>query len=207
MSKRDEDSQADMEVGMTTAERRRKRRRGGGLRVPSDNVPRTRAPTAPPAPRPEDPSLAMSIAYSFSNDGSAPVRMVDDIDSGPIAPEAAPTMIDPPSTDSTAEGVDFDMKTREMAAVDLEALGLAGSSGDINPATTLRMERMSSPGIEVRTPTRPTSDVEIDLSDGDSVDTAEQTAVPPVLATGGDGRGLPAAGSAAGSAAEGPRGV
>jgi SAM-dependent methyltransferase len=187
MSKRDEDSQADMEVGMTTAERRRKRRRGGGLRVPSDNVPRTRAPTAPPAPRPEDPSLAMSIAYSFSNDGSAPVRMVDDIDSGPIAPEAAPTMIDPPSSaDSTADGVDFDMKTREMAAVDLEALGLA-NSGDNNPATTLRMERMSSPGIEVRTPTRPTSDVEIDVSDGDSVDTAEQVAVP-VLATGSDER-------------------
>ncbi|HET9992935.1 MAG TPA: class I SAM-dependent methyltransferase [Kofleriaceae bacterium] len=178
MAKRDEDSQADMEVGMTTAERRRKRRRGGGLRVPSDNVPRARAPTAPPAPRPEDPSLAMSIAYSFSNDGSSPVRMIDDIDSGPIAPEAAPTMIDPPSPDSTAEGVDFDMKTREMAAVDLEALGLA----DGNPATTLRMERMSSPGMELKTPSRSTSDVEIDVSvDGDSVDTAEQVAV---LATG-----------------------
>jgi len=191
MAKRDEDSQADMEVGMTTAERRRKRRRGGGLRVPSDNVPRTRAPTAPPAPRPEDPSLAMSIAYSFSNDGSAPVRMVDDIDSGPIAPEAAPTMIDPP-TDSTADGVDFDMKTREMAAVDLEALGLANTSGDNNPATTLRMERMSSPGLEIRTPSRPTSDVEIDVSvDGDGVDTAEQVAVPPVsaaLAQGSDER-------------------
>ena len=184
MAKRDEDSQADMEVGMTTAERRRKRRRGGGLRVPSDNVPRTRAPTSPPAPRPEDPSLAMSIAYSFSNDGSAPVRMVDDIDSGPVAPEAAPTMIDPPSTDSTAEGVDFDMKTREMAALDLEALGLANSS-DNTPATTLRMERMSAPGIEIRTPTRPTSDVDIDVSvDGESVDTAEQTAVPAALAQG-----------------------
>ena len=73
MSKRDEDAPADMEVGMTTAERRRRRRRGGGLRVPSDNVPRTRAPTAPPAPRPEDPALAMSIAYSFSNDASGPV--------------------------------------------------------------------------------------------------------------------------------------
>src|SRR5438046_653901 len=38
--KRDEDS--DMEVGMTTAERRRRRRRGAGLRVPRDNVPRSR---------------------------------------------------------------------------------------------------------------------------------------------------------------------
>ncbi|MBA3540296.1 MAG: hypothetical protein H0T79_11775, partial [Deltaproteobacteria bacterium] len=70
MTKRDDDpqSQADMEVGMTTAERRRRRRRGGSLRVPSDNVPR-RASTAPPvvAPVPEDPALAMSIAYSFSS--------------------------------------------------------------------------------------------------------------------------------------------
>ena len=186
MSKRDEDSQADMEVGMTTAERRRKRRRGGSLRVPSDNVPRSRPPTAPPAPRPEDPSLAMSIAYSFSNDGSQPVpRMLDDADadSGPIAPEAASTVIDPPAND----GVDFDMKTREMSAVDLEALGL----NDLNPATTLRMERMSAPGpdmeaprpargagVAVRTPTRPSSDVDVDISvDGDSVDTAEQPSV------------------------------
>ncbi|MEO6776722.1 MAG: class I SAM-dependent methyltransferase [Kofleriaceae bacterium] len=197
MAKRDEDSQADMELGMTTAERRRKRRRGGGLRVPSDNVPRSRAPTIPPAPRPEDPSLAMSIAYSFSNDGSSPVRMIDDVDSGPIAPEAAPTMIDPPAADAppadaTAEAVDFDMKTREMAAVDLEALGLA----DANPATTLRMERMSLPnpkaeaaGLAVKTPARATSEVEIDVSgDGDSLDTAEQVAVKSGLATGSDER-------------------
>ncbi len=69
MSKRDDDSQADMEVGMTTAERRRRRRRGGGLRVPSDNVPRRS--TTPPvvALVPEDPALAMSIAYSFTEDG------------------------------------------------------------------------------------------------------------------------------------------
>ena len=53
MTKRDDDSQTDMEVGMTTAERRRRRRRGG-LRVPSDNVPR-RNPTQPPpvAPVPD----------------------------------------------------------------------------------------------------------------------------------------------------------
>src|SRR6185312_1361597 len=97
VSKRDEDSQSDMEVGMTTAERRRRRRRGGGLRVPSDNVPRSRTPTAPPAPVPEDPALAMSIAYSFKNDASGPVPMqVADEISAPIAPEAADTMINPP---------------------------------------------------------------------------------------------------------------
>ena len=70
---------------MTTAERRRRRRRGGGLRVPSDNVPR-RAPTAPPvvAPVPEDPALAMSIAYSFSNDASSPPRVAVVAAHGPV---------------------------------------------------------------------------------------------------------------------------
>jgi hypothetical protein len=142
VAKRDED-QSDMEVGMTTAERRRRGRRGGRLRVPSDNVPRTRAPTSPPAPRPEDPSLAMSIAYSFgSNDASSPIpRGFDDLDSGPIAPEGGQTVIDPPAT-----SVDFETKTREMSAVDLEALGLN------DPSSTLRMERFSSPLIETSAP-------------------------------------------------------
>ena len=144
MSKRDEDSQSDIEVGMTTAERRRRRRRGGGLRVPSDNVPRSRTPTAPPAPRPEDPALAMSIAYSFTNDASGPVARVPADKSGPIAPEAAPTVIDPPAGSSMDGAADFEMKTREMSAVDLESLGLQ------DPASTLRMERISSPNIEVR---------------------------------------------------------
>ena len=123
MSKRDED--ADMEVGMTTAERRRRRRRGAGLRVPSDNVPRSRTPTAPPAPVPEDPALAMSIAYSFTNDASGPVPKADlraTDPQVPIAPEAMTTVIDPPSGPIDMD--DFETRTREMSAVDLEALGL-----------------------------------------------------------------------------------
>src|SRR5438045_8062244 len=104
MSKSDDDG-ADMEVGMTTAERRRRRRRGAGLRVPSDNVPRSRTPsTAPPAPVPEDPALAMSIAYSFTSDASGPVQRPSPHDAGaPIAPEAMPTVIDPPSGPVMAE--------------------------------------------------------------------------------------------------------
>ncbi len=131
MTKRDDESGAhsasDIEAGMTTAERRRRRRGRGGLRVPSDNVPRRT--TTPPvvAPVPEDPSLAMSIAYSFTSDGSEPVPRVSasDIPSfgDPQAPEAMSTVIDPPS--SPVEAADFEMKTREMSAVDLDALGLA----------------------------------------------------------------------------------
>ncbi|MBA3455207.1 MAG: hypothetical protein H0T42_19105, partial [Deltaproteobacteria bacterium] len=131
MTKRDDDSvtngSADIEAGMTTAERRRRRRGRGGLRVPSDNVPRRT--TTPPvvAPVPEDPSLAMSIAYSFSSDGSEPVPRVSASDvpgfGDPSAPEAMQTVIDPPS--SPVDSTDFEMKTREMSAVDLDALGLA----------------------------------------------------------------------------------
>ena len=76
MSKSDDDNNNDLDAGMTTAERRRRKRRGGGLRVPSDNVPRRNsAPVV--APVPEDPSLAVSIAYSFSGDTSEPMLRVD----------------------------------------------------------------------------------------------------------------------------------
>src|SRR5262245_335950 len=84
-----------MEAGMTTAERRRRRRRGGGLRVPSDNVPRRSGshPVVPPTP--EDPNLAVSIAYSFS-DASGPTER-EDVDSAPVMaadalPEPAPAV-------------------------------------------------------------------------------------------------------------------
>src|SRR3982750_4853237 len=97
MSKRDDDPSSDMEVGMTTAERRRRRRRGGSLRVPSDNVPRRS--TTPPvvAPVPEDPSLAMSIAYSFSPEASDPMPRATVETSAPSFEnhEGMPTVIDP----------------------------------------------------------------------------------------------------------------
>ena len=147
--KRDEDAQ-DMEVGMTTAERRRRRRRGAGLRVPSDNVPRSRTPSAPPAPVPEDPALAMSIAYSFSNDASGPVpraRIQEAPD--PIAPPEVPTVIDPVAPE------DFDINTREMSAVDLEALGLTPDG------STTPYQRMSSPGLRLDK----TVEVDVDLDD------------------------------------------
>lgn len=129
MTKRDDESginaTGDIEDGMTTAERRRRRRGRGGLRVPSDNVPRRTPPVV--APVPEDPSLAMSIAYSFTTDGSEPVPRVaaSDVPSflDPQAPDSMSTVIDPPS--SPVESADFEMKTREMSAVDLDALGLA----------------------------------------------------------------------------------
>jgi SAM-dependent methyltransferase len=147
VSKRDEDSPNDMEVGMTTAERRRRRRRGAGLRVPSDNVPRSRTSSAPPPPVPEDPALAMSIAYSFRGDESGPVpRAVSRDTSDPIlTPDSMPTVIEPPAGAITEQ--DFDMNTREMSAVDLQALGLTNDEPIGGP--TVRMPRMSTPSVEV----------------------------------------------------------
>ena len=156
MSKRDDDSQTDMEVGMTTAERRRRRRRGGGLRVPSDNVPRR--PSTPPvvAPVPEDPALAMSIAYSFTSESSEPVARA----SAPSFEnhEVMATVIDPVS--GPVEQADFEMKTREMTAVDLEALGL-----DEPGASNLGMAalRLSSPRIEPPAPSGGPGDTFTDL--------------------------------------------
>lgn len=145
MSKND-DNNDDIDAGMTTAERRRRKRRGGGLRVPSDNVPR-RSSAAVVAPVPEDPSLAVSIAYSFSGDTSEPMMRVDASDVAeaaarpsspgfdprmtvpgfvpsfdPVAPEAAVTLIEPVSDGA------FESKTREMSVVDLESLGLQDPS-------------------------------------------------------------------------------
>jgi SAM-dependent methyltransferase len=176
VSKRDDDSgvhsTGDMEAGMTTAERRRRRRRGGGLRVPSDNVPRRS--TTPPvvAPVPEDPSLAMSIAYSFTSDASEPVpRVSAEANSqsvpsfaDPMAPDAVSTVIDPPN-----EGQDFEMKTREMNAVDLEALGLS------DPSTSGQRPAMQ------RVATEPSpSTVEVDMDMGaEEGPTVEPTPPPP----------------------------
>ena len=178
MSKRDDDAQSDMEVGMTTAERRRRRRRGGGLRVPSDNVPRSRTPTAPPAPVPEDPALAMSIAYSFKSDASGPVpRQADDDYSGPIAPEAASTVIDPPDA-AKDEPQDFEMKTREMSSVDLASLGLEDPA---NPATTMKMPRVSEPSIEIkidRSNGKSAADIDVDVTVDEPVTKPKQAALP-----------------------------
>jgi len=185
VSKRDDDSQADMEVGMTTAERRRRRRRGGGLRVPSDNVPRRTPPVV--APVPEDPSLAMSIAYSFSETEPVPRTVRDGIPSFNTQ-DAMHTVIDPVS--GPIEQADFDMETREMSAVDLEALGLSEAAISGHALPIQRRARPSGPGLEPvgamppdlgvqirfkkRNATDPVDDVDLEIDGGlDRFDTAD----------------------------------
>jgi len=58
----------------------------------------------------------------------------------PIAPDSVPTLVDPP-IDGIHDGEDFDTKTHEMTAVDLEALGLSDT------ATTLRIERVNASDV------------------------------------------------------------
>ncbi len=92
MSK-DAEKQAELEAGKAAGERRPRKRRGG-LRIPSDNVPRQATDEIsvpePPAVS-DDPKLAVSVAVAFGSDGSgpspAPVEAeeqttVDDQDSG-----------------------------------------------------------------------------------------------------------------------------
>lgn len=189
------DAPGEFDEGMTTAERRRRKRRAGGLRVPSDNVPRrpsevmaVPAAGAPTPPSPEDPGLAMSIAYSFTADASGAVPRVANLPP-PMAPEAQSTVPSMPAF-ATSESVPalgradgaalaagdddeddvivadlddvafraprgktevsvpagrpddeteaFELVTREMAAVDLEALGLSAAAAAIDgPAAAI----------------------------------------------------------------------
>ena len=73
-------------------QRLRRRRKGGGLRVPSDNVPRRPGRASEPpdvaAPAPEDPRLAVSVAYAFGSDGSRRVRVDDELDAPRTEPNA-----------------------------------------------------------------------------------------------------------------------
>ncbi len=167
MSKSDDDAASEMEEGMTTAERRRRRRRGAGLRIPSDNVPRRAGSQEVIAPVPEDPALAVSIAYAFNDDPSSSQRMrvddlsdVDDLEDlttiaaahgqppAGQAEVAAGSMSGAHSLVSSGlvEDVVADGRTRQMAAMSLEALGLtdpdpgADDGGDVISGTNEAVE-------------------------------------------------------------------
>ncbi|HVV87767.1 MAG TPA: hypothetical protein VHE35_32230, partial [Kofleriaceae bacterium] len=120
MSRRSDDDGDGEEQG---GERPRRRRRAGGLRIPSDNVPRHSGSQPVVAPVPEDPGLAVSIAYAFGDDASGPRPRLED-ESGDdttaigARPEAPPTF---PSLDDIVP----DGRTRQMPAISLEALGLS----------------------------------------------------------------------------------
>jgi SAM-dependent methyltransferase len=184
VSKRDDDSQADMEVGMTTAERRRRRRRGG-LRVPSDNVPRRQSTPPVVAPVPEDPALSISLAFSFAAESSEPMPHAPRESAPSFANhESVPTVIDPVSDPAIDPGMasvidsvsgpieqaDFEMKTREMSAVDLEELGLDELAA---VGATLPFQRMSIAAIESRTTTLPDLEMPFQRQNTDVADDVE----------------------------------
>lgn len=133
----------------------------------------------------------MSIAYSFTSDASEPVpRVAGDPASGPaaralfgdpVAPELMQTVIDPVS--SPVEQADFEMKTREMSAVDLEALGLA--TGE--PASSLTTTDPGLPGVDMRAATEParSSDLDIEVTGFESANGSEpaKTSIPTIIPT------------------------
>lgn len=75
----------------------RRRRKGGGLRVPSDNVPRPSAPEIGAQPS-EDPQLAVSVAYAFADERG-------ERGDATIVDEPA----DHPREEGTGESVDIDV--------------------------------------------------------------------------------------------------
>lgn len=157
MSKRSDDDATEFDDGLSTSERRRRRRRGG-IRIPSDNVPRRTDSQPVVAPIPEDPSLAVSIAYAFGDDaGRAPTTLPPDEIVADL--DDATTIGGAPSADGAVAGAIDDVvpdgRTRQMPAVNLEALGL----------TALEFEE-SPPAVETTAetpivdPTRTTGEVE-----------------------------------------------
>jgi len=123
LSKRSDDADVpELEDGTTTSERRRRRRRGAGLRVPSDNVPRRTPPQPVVAPVPEDPNLAVSLAYSFGGDGESSTPGVPLTAAARAAAAAAEELGQ--QLEQLAETLPEGGRTKEMPAVQLEALGL-----------------------------------------------------------------------------------
>jgi len=94
-------------------QRLRRRRKGGGLRVPSDNVPRRpgRSSDEVAAPAPEDPRLAVSVAYAFGSDGTRRLRPEDEVEGPRTEPNAQR-----PDTNDIIDAVLSDPTDREPMA-------------------------------------------------------------------------------------------
>ncbi len=138
MTKRPED---ESESEDEAAERPRRRRRAGGLRIPSDNVPRHSGSQPVIAPVPTDPSLAVSIAYAFGDDASGPrARIEDESVDDPTAIGARPDASYPMLEDIIPDG-----RTRQMPAISLEALGL---SAEDDPGAITHVGPAAAPAAE-----------------------------------------------------------
>lgn len=133
MSKRSDDDATEFDDGMSTSERRRRRRRGG-IRIPSDNVPRRTDSQPVAAPVPEDPSLAVSIAYAFSDDaGRAPTTLPPDEIVADLDDATAIGGVPDAGIPGAIDDVVPDGRTRQMPAVNLEALGLTALEFEDSP--------------------------------------------------------------------------
>lgn len=163
-------------VDSAGAHRTRRRRKKSGLRIPSDNVPRTApvAAVADPdattpagedagivAPVPEDPMVAVKVAYAFGG-GESPGASVDEDEPAPVADEPDAVTVKTPAASaetaaqsSTPRGKasrrartrqdddDFDTRrTTQMPAIKLEELGLelGGTSSTSNDEDAVEID-------------------------------------------------------------------
>jgi SAM-dependent methyltransferase len=93
--------------------RLRRRRKGAGLRVPSDNVPRRagRDSGEVAAPAPEDPRLAVSVAYAFGSDAARPSSQGDSEGDGVNESwEVDRALMEPTDRDAMSESIDEEVE-------------------------------------------------------------------------------------------------
>lgn len=158
MTRRPDDGDGEGEDDPAAVERPRRRRRAGGLRIPSDNVPRHSGSQPVVAPVPEEPSLAVSIAYAFGDDASQPRLRVELDPDDTTAIGARPDGASPPPFDDDEP----DGRTRQMPAMNLEALGLTAED---DPFTTTHVGPPEPPPASDAIPEA--VDVNLDDDDGD----------------------------------------
>lgn len=184
MTKRPDDDGAEFEDGLTTSERRRRRRRAG-IRIPSDNVPRRSGSGPVVAPVPEDPALAVSIAYAFGDEhtGRAPTTLPPDELAADL--DDATAIADVPidgSVPSIIDDVVPDGRTRQMPAINLEALGLSALDPDA-PMEEVPDVTAEQPVVEVP------DDGELEVAGGRA--TSESEAIDIVVDEPSPGDGVP----------------
>lgn len=108
---------------------KRKRRRRGGLRVPSDKVPRTKSNPEIAVPESEDPHLAMSVAYAFGPS------------TGPVeTPEVEEEDVKETLRSATTEHIEEPSSAGEFAPVKTIELDSVEEIGDIESYDSLEGE-------------------------------------------------------------------
>lgn len=115
-----------LEEAAKSGERPRKRR--GGLRIPSDNVPRSTGEIT--APVPEDPQLAVSVAAAFGGTGPVERADLDDDDDDAADDDAVPRESEDEPTGPHGARAPTAPPEPDNGVSASPSVGLAGLAGD-----------------------------------------------------------------------------